>query len=254
MPIQQSSLQSDLSINEFYAGNGQVGLAMLAFIERVNATFIHTMLYAVIADGRLVLLPEDGKDDKRYIVVSYDGVWQMEYLLVGRRPWKDAFIKGTAETIEEAISYLIIAMTETRAWLRKKELRRRYNKLKEYTRNQEDFTLWLEFEAVDPGNWDIHTEFANVMVHMSDGRRYGVNVWTYGFLPLAVEMDKANGLEGLYLTPPDLFVKELTRDCIERSIRDLIKRDDLEYALNSTVLAYKDIDDDEDDLVRETTW
>lgn len=219
-------------------GSGQAGLAMLAFIERVNATFIHTMLYAIIVEGRLVLLPEDGKDDKMYIIVSYHGAYQMEYLMPETGPWRNAFVKGLAQTVEEAVNYLIIAMTETLAWLKKKELRKCYHRLKEYTRNQEDFTLWLEFEVVEPGNWNINTEFCNVMVNMSDGRRYGLNVWTYDFLQLAIQSDiKAEeGLNGLYLKPPDLFVKELTRDCIERSIRDLIKRNDLEYVLNREIL------------------
>ena len=43
-------------------------------------------------------------------------------------------------------------------------------------------------------------------------------------------------LNGMYQTPPDLFVKELTRDCIEMVIADLLKKGDLEDFLNPSVI------------------
>ncbi len=53
-----------------------------------------------------------------------------------------------------------------------------------------EFKLWLEYEEIDPGNWDIDNEFANIQVHLSDGRQYGINVWTYKFLETTIKMDK----------------------------------------------------------------
>ncbi len=104
-----------------------------------------------------------------------------------------------------------------------------------------DFTLWLEFEAVDPGNWDIENEFCNIHVDLSDGTHYGINVWTYKFLESAIASDQMTGasLSGLYRVPPDLFVKELTRDCIQRTIKDLLQIGPLEQVLNPSVLAKK---------------
>jgi hypothetical protein len=107
-----------------------------------------------------------------------------------------------------------------------------------------DFELWLEFEAVDPDNWDIDNEFCNIQVTMKDGREYGINVWTYDFLKTAIDNDKANGnhLNGLYQVPPDLFVKELTRDCIEKAIQDLLDIDNnLERVLNPSIIANTNI-------------
>ncbi|KIC95101.1 hypothetical protein OI18_09325 [Flavihumibacter solisilvae] len=96
------------------------------------------------------------------------------------------------------------------------------------------FTLWLEFEEVDPINWKIENEFCNIHVDLEDGRHYGLNVWTYKFLETVINDNKKTGqnLNGLYQTPPDLFVKELTRECIEHTIHDLLKIDDLESVLN----------------------
>ena len=104
-----------------------------------------------------------------------------------------------------------------------------------------NFKLWLEFEEVDPGSWDIENECTNIQVDTLDGRRYGINVWTFKFLETAIaySLKENSNLNGLYIEPPDLFVKELTRECIERTIADLLEKDDLENVLNPSVLAPK---------------
>lgn len=100
------------------------------------------------------------------------------------------------------------------------------------------FKFWLEFEEIDPNNWGIENEFSNIHIELDDGRHYGLNVWTYRFLETSVTKDKKTGqnLNGLYQKPPDLFVKELTRDCIQKTIEDLLKIDDLEKVLNPSIL------------------
>jgi len=101
-----------------------------------------------------------------------------------------------------------------------------------------EFKLWLEFEEVDPGNWDTRNEFANIHVDLPDGRHYGINVWTFKFLDSLINQDEKNGenLSELYQIPPDLFVKELTRDCIEKTIANLLEKGNLEDVLNPTVI------------------
>lgn len=115
------------------------------------------------------------------------------------------------------------------------------------------FTLWLEFEHVDYSSqwdhdtqtcvtgvdWDRRNEFCNVGVDLPDGRHYGINVWTYNFLATSVALDAESGdnLHGTYQIPPDLFVRELTRECIEAAIADLLKSGNLEDVLNPSVLA-----------------
>ena len=101
-----------------------------------------------------------------------------------------------------------------------------------------NFKLWLEFEEVDPENWNIENDACNIHVELADGRKYGLNVWTYSLLKKVVDDDivSGNNLNGLYQIPPDLFVKELTRNCIENTIQDLLKIDDLEKVLNRTII------------------
>jgi hypothetical protein len=102
-----------------------------------------------------------------------------------------------------------------------------------------EFKLWLEFEEVDPQNWNIDNDFANIHVVLPDGRHYGINIWTFKFFETSINMDKENGtnLYGLYQIPPDLLVKELTRECIEKTIADILSKGSLEDMLNPTVLS-----------------
>jgi hypothetical protein len=97
-----------------------------------------------------------------------------------------------------------------------------------------EFTLWLEFENVEP--WpDKFNDFANISVILNDGRAYGINVWTFKYLATSIEEDLQDGKNGLFQIPPDLFVKELSRDCIQKSIEDLLNQGDLEEVLNPSV-------------------
>lgn len=114
-----------------------------------------------------------------------------------------------------------------------------------------DFILWLEFEEVDfsashdfvtgqieAPDWNNKNDFCNIHVTLADGRRYGINVWTFDFLATIVSANSASGdnLGGLYETPPDLFVRELTRECLEATIADLLKLGNLESVLNSSIM------------------
>lgn len=107
------------------------------------------------------------------------------------------------------------------------------------TKEPPKFTLWLEFEEVKIRNRNSEIGFCNIGVKLEDGRRCGLNVWTYQFLEFTVHENRRTGenLSGLYQTPPDLFVRELTRECIENTIQDLLKIDDLEKILNPGILS-----------------
>ncbi len=102
---------------------------------------------------------------------------------------------------------------------------------------EQKFKLWLEFEEVDPKSWDIENDFCNINVDLEDGRHYGINIWTYKYLETSINENKLTGqnLNGIYQKPPDLFVKELTRECIEQTIQDLLKTGDLEKVLNPSI-------------------
>ncbi|MBB6501109.1 hypothetical protein [Pedobacter cryoconitis] len=99
----------------------------------------------------------------------------------------------------------------------------------------------MEFEEIEPDSWNRENDFANIHVHMADGRHYGINVWTFNALETSIALDlggKSNS-NGLYVIPPDLFVRELTKECIYETISDLLKKGDLEKVLNPSVLSLK---------------
>lgn len=122
---------------------------------------------------------------------------------------------------------------------------------------ENSFKLWLEFEETEPWD-DILNDFANIIVDTLDGRKYGLNVWTFNFLETAVKGHCSNNTNALgsYEIPPDLFVKELSRNCIEKTISDLLEKGALEDMLNASVFnlnfldPWKEVFDEEDELER----
>lgn len=104
--------------------------------------------------------------------------------------------------------------------------------------NNHQFTLWLGFEDKD-GQEDLANDYSTVKVNFLDGRRYWIDIWTLSFLNTAKEYDireKVNG-KGEWIVPPDLFVKELTRECIEATIIDLLNLGlgELDELLNESI-------------------
>lgn len=248
MPIIRSSDQKSKTLEEFYKEltsekstiiENEIGKTMLSFISMVNETFINTTLYGLTSHYSLVIQAKDSWENGGFVTVYSmgDKKLQFEYQMSKKKaPWNYAIVRGQANNMNEAKEFLIIAMNESEGWLDNKELTKHYDKLKNKQTENPKFTLWLEFEEVDP-NWDIENEFCNIHVDLDDGRHYGLNVWTYNFLETAINEDIKTGqnLSGLYQKPPDLFVKELTRQCIQQTIEDLLKIGGLEKVLNPSI-------------------
>ena len=116
-----------------------------------------------------------------------------------------------------------------------KSINRESNPLSEKIINYDKnpFKLWLEFEISSPWN-DIENDFANIGVDTLDGRSYGINVWTFKFLETAQKEELKEG-NNCFIIPPDLFVKELSRNCIEETIKQLLNEGNLEDVLNKSI-------------------
>lgn len=92
------------------------------------------------------------------------------------------------------------------------------------------FELWLEWEQYDPAVEEEPDGFANVQVQLSDGRRYALNVWTFGFLQPARypwPYEEGTGTPDEYLLPPDLFVERLDRATMERVVRSMLAKGEM---------------------------
>lgn len=82
--------------------------------------------------------------------------------------------------------------------------------------------IWIEAEHIAE---DV-TDFCNVVIYVSTGDRYALNVWTFDFFATARaegELHGSPGVKQLYLHPPDLFVEDLSRPTIEKVIVDILE-------------------------------
>lgn len=142
MPIIRSSDQKSKTLEEFYKEltgsnssvvENEIGMAMLEFISMVNQTFKNTTLYGLTSHYSLVIQATDNWEDGWFVTVYSigDKKFQFEYKMTETKsPWKYAIVKGQANTIDEAKSYLIIAMTESEGWKSNTELNKLYTELK----------------------------------------------------------------------------------------------------------------------------
>lgn len=130
MPIQRSSEQRRCTLEEFYSEKEMgthypyAGEQMLHFIKLINGLFPKTQLFGLTSHFRLIIQKEDSPERNGFILVSaLAGDFYFEYLLPERKaPWKDAYVRGTANSLEEAKHYLLIAMKECEAWKDNAEL------------------------------------------------------------------------------------------------------------------------------------
>ena len=103
-------------------------------------------------------------------------------------------------------------------------------------------TVWLEFEDwVSEPDDDPYDVFFNAIVEMQDGRRCGLNTWTYEFLQRHIRHCKANGeaLQGRYVIWPDLLVEKADRKLIEQAIVELINNYELDEYLKPDVVSFQ---------------
>lgn len=83
--------------------------------------------------------------------------------------------------------------------------------------------IWIEAEHLA----EEVDDFCNIVVYLSTGARYALNVWTFDFFNVARaegEMHASPAVKHLYIHPPDLFVADLSRSTIERAVVDIIER------------------------------
>lgn len=91
------------------------------------------------------------------------------------------------------------------------------------------FDLWLEFELY-LDDYDPLEDFANVQVTLPDGRKYAMNVWTFGVIRhvrYPWPYQEGVGEPAEYLLPPDLFVERLDRPTMERVIGRMLAANEM---------------------------
>ena len=125
MPILRSKYQSDEKLEEFYkreeweGGFKIIANNMLNLINLIDENFVETELIASTSHQRLCIQSKDDKVPEWLIIISNGGLneYYLEYKVPEyKSPWKEAWMKGTAKDIYEAIIFLIKSMIETGNW------------------------------------------------------------------------------------------------------------------------------------------
>lgn len=104
----------------------------------------------------------------------------------------------------------------------------------------QEFTVTSEFERwTDP--FDPKNDCSFVHVFLPDGRCYALNVWTFGYFSQLIE-EHQHDENFIFHTSPNLFVKELTRECVEQAIQNLLIMGEIDEVVEDPVffLDYSD--------------
>ena len=132
MPIIRCSDQKTQTLEEFYSerlnekNSSEMGKAMLSIIDSLNNAFKQTTIYGLTSHYHLILLSQDSfKTDWYVSVVALDHRhYFIEYLIPEKiRPWPYAKVKGEAQSLEEAMKYISIGMSESLGWPDNQELK-----------------------------------------------------------------------------------------------------------------------------------
>lgn len=131
MPIKRSTYQSNDTLEEFYTSDRwtdvlkRIADNMLMLVQMINDLFVKTELVAFTSHQRLCIQNADNEILNALIIItgSYLEEYYIEYKVPAHKsPWKDAWMRGKAENLEELKHYLIKAMIETENWNDNEEL------------------------------------------------------------------------------------------------------------------------------------
>ena len=95
-----------------------------------------------------------------------------------------------------------------------------------------EFELFIEHETWQQPPIDLSNEFGMIRVSLPDGRVYSLNVWTYTSFHDALNQEKRFAKEEdevfNYLQPPDLFVREMSRSCLQDVVSRMLQTGELD--------------------------
>lgn len=132
MPIKRNTDQKSKTLIEFYTdfkneSNSFLkgsGTLMLNWIDRINSEFKETEIWGLTSHHHLILQNENDYTSKIYVILT-TGIdeYHIEYLIPKEsEPWENAYVKGVAKSLDEAIIMLKIAMRNCKGWTKSKEL------------------------------------------------------------------------------------------------------------------------------------
>lgn len=96
--------------------------------------------------------------------------------------------------------------------------------------------IWIEAEEWAEGEWNIDDDNSDVIVTFENGERWIATFFTYKNITKLKERHRTTGecLDGNYFWASDMIlIDELTRDKIERVVKELIEIEDFMRAFSA---------------------
>lgn len=132
MPVVRCSDQPHQSLREHYNPKGETNervilshQLMISLIDKLDEIFKDTIVFGLTSHYHLNLLAYDSFQTDWFVtfIAGSDGEVYVECLLPrNKQPWPFAKVTGQAETPEEGIKYILLAMKESEGWQDNKEL------------------------------------------------------------------------------------------------------------------------------------
>jgi len=104
-------------------------------------------------------------------------------------------------------------------------------------KSEDKISIWIEFEEwLD--NQDKEEECFNISVSVNSKEKYALNAWPYNFTKSILDDDSLDLRDGPVderhyygFSAPDIFVREMTRECVENTIHHMIDSGEIESFL-----------------------
>ena len=94
-----------------------------------------------------------------------------------------------------------------------------------------NYSIWIEAEQWDSGEWNPADDNSDVMVSFEKGDEWVATFFSYKNISTLVEKNKGSGecLQGKYFWASEMIlVDEVSRERIEQVVRHLIKAEEFE--------------------------
>lgn len=108
---------SQLATN--YPNEGVKAQTYLSLISGLEAVSDRRHIYCLTSVDRLCFLSEDNYETNWWVIaeVLQSGHFSIEYLMPeNTSPWKNAYVRGEARNLEEAISMIMVAINNSEGW------------------------------------------------------------------------------------------------------------------------------------------
>jgi hypothetical protein len=132
MPLKRNTDQKSNTLIQFYEEvknsddqySSNLGELMIKWIKEIDSVFKTTVVWGLTSNYHLILQSRNDYTSPNYVVlIAGRDEYHLEYLIPeATQPWGNAYVKGTAKSLHEAMTILKIAMKKSNGWPESTEL------------------------------------------------------------------------------------------------------------------------------------